>query len=335
MLPPFVFCSYYSKGHISWQEKKKFMNYQEFTEKFNIHLNEQQNQAVQACQGPVILLAVPGSGKTTVLVARLGYLIYGLGVDPAQILTVTYTVAAARDMENRFFRVFGGQPLHTVPFSTIHSLCAGIIRHYERVRQTRAFTLISREMDQSRILRQLIHAQTGEHPGDAMVREAATQITYCKNKMLNKAEIEKISVDNLDFPKLYWAYEGWKRSHQKMDFDDQLEFARRILLKNPDILSYYRHKYRYIQVDEAQDTSKIQHVILRMLLNPEHNLFMVGDEDQSIYGFRAAYPQALLEFPKLYPEAKILWRKTIVRCRILFCGRIDLLRKTAAAMPSI
>lgn len=283
------------------------MQYAEFAEKFQIQLNPQQQEAVQTCRGPVLLLAVPGSGKTTVLITRLGYLIYGMGVDPWNILTVTYTVAAARDMKNRFFQKFGGSFSSTANFSTIHAFCAGVIRYYEQVRQVKAFSLISGEITQNCILRKLIQAQNGQYPADITVREVASKITYCKNQMLQREEIENIRLDGMDFPKLFYAYESHKRRQKQMDFDDQLEYSRRILRKNPDILAYFRERYQYIQVDEAQDTSKIQHIILQMLINKGQNIFMVGDEDQSIYGFRAAYPEALLTFGKVYPQAKILY----------------------------
>ena len=127
-----------------------------------------------------------------------------------------------------------------------------------------------------------------------------TRITCCKNGMLRDEEVRAIEMDGVDFPAVYFGYREYLERNRRMDYDDQMVFALRILRRYPDILAHFQSKYPYLCVDEAQDTSKIQHAILRLLAARSRNLFMVGDEDQSIYGFRAAWPQALMEFRQIY-----------------------------------
>lgn len=136
------------------------------------------------------------------------------------------------------------------------------------------------------------------------MKEVRTRITCCKNGMLRDEEVRAIEMDGVDFPAVYFGYREYLERNRRMDYDDQMVFALRILRRYPDILAHFQSKYPYLCVDEAQDTSKIQHAILRLLAARSRNLFMVGDEDQSIYGFRAAWPQALMEFRQIYPEGR-------------------------------
>ena len=287
------------------------MNYQTFQHKYNIQLNEQQYTAATRTQGPTLLLAVPGSGKTTTLVARIGYLIHHCAVDPQNILTMTYTKAATRDMKNRYTSHFGDK--NQPRFTTINALCAGIIRRYEIKTTRNAFTLLHKDQDLTHILRQIHIELTNEYPNPNILNDLKTQTTYCKNMMLADGEIKNITVDGTDFPEVYQKYQQYKLDNRLMDFDDQLDYALRILKKNKDILQEYRNKYTHIHIDEAQDTSKLQHEIIRVLAGPNPNLFMVGDEDQSIYGYRAAYPKALLDFQHHYKDAVVLKLETNYR----------------------
>ena len=298
------------------------MTFNEYRRKFNIRLNPQQEAAVQATEGPVLLLAVPGSGKTTVLVARLGYLLFCHKVLPQNILTVTYTVAAARDMKRRFERTFGEQQSERLTFATINSLCVSIIRHYVEETGGRAFVLI-KEADQSALVRKLMKSTGIPFPTNQEVKGMLTKITYCKNVMLKDKGIEDFDPEDKVFPGIYAAYQEYLNKHRQMDFDDQLVFAHRILRRHPDILGYFQNRYAYLCVDEAQDTSKIQHAILQLLAAPRNNIFMVGDEDQSIYGFRAAWPQALLKFEHTYPGAKVLLMETNYRSTAAIVKRAD------------
>lgn len=310
------------------------MTYETFKEQFHIVLNEQQEAAVQQVDGPVLLLAVPGSGKTTVLVTRLGYMLYCLGIPPEQILTVTYTVAAAQDMRRRFSALFGQEYADHLQFRTINGICDTIIRHYARWKGSTPFELVSREAHLSGIIRTLFGKLGAAYPTDLQVKEVRTRITCCKNGMFTEEEIRAQEMDGVDFPALFRAYRDHMRQSGLMDFDDQMVFARQILRRCPSILAHFQSRWHYLCVDEAQDTSKIQHAILRLLAAERDNLFMVGDEDQSIYGFRAAYPQALLEFGRVYPTAKVLLMETNHRSTSAIVERADaLIQRNAARHP--
>ena len=283
------------------------MDFSQFKAQFSIRLDPQQEAAVQAVEGPVLLLAVPGSGKTTVLVTRLGYMCQVRGIRPESILTMTYTVAAARDMERRFASFFGEEAAKLLSFRTINGVCSRIIRYYERVTGRSAFRLLEDSGRKSAFLGELYRSQTNEYATESTIKGLETAITYVKNQMLKGEELSQVEVEGLDFPAFYQTYCKILRDKQLMDYDDQMVYALQILRQYPQILGAVRDRYRYFCVDEAQDTSKIQHTIIHLLAGQSGNLFMVGDEDQSIYGFRAAYPQALTEFDRVYPNAKVLY----------------------------
>ena len=241
------------------------MTYEEWKQRWGMSLTPQQEAAVQADQGPVLLLAVPGSGKTTVLVLRLGYLLFCRHVPPESILTVTYTVAATQDMRARFAGFFGQEAAARLEFRTINGLSARIIRYYEQVRGRQAFTLMTNEGKLSALLRELCRQATGEFASESTIKALRTAITYIKNQQLTVAEIEAIQVDGLPVARIYRDYcaalhrQGW------MDYDDQMVYAARILRQYGEILAEFQKRYPYLCVDEAQDTSKIQHTILRLL----------------------------------------------------------------------
>ena len=283
------------------------MTWQEFEQQFSIQLNEQQKQAVQTVEGPVLLLAVPGSGKTTVLVTRLGYMIHCKGIDPRRILTVTYTVAATKDMAARFAAKFGPELAEQLEFRTINGICAKVLQYYGYRTGKTPHQLLNDEKRIVSFLAEIYQRVEGVYPTDGDLKNIRTLITYIKNMMLNEDEIEtldegaecKISV-------IYREYCSKLKELQMIDYDDQMVYAYVMLKKIPWLLEYFQELYPYICVDEAQDTSKIQHAIIALLAARTENLFMVGDEDQSIYGFRAAYPEALLEFEQRHRGAKVL-----------------------------
>ena len=289
------------------------MTYSQFKDTYSVCLNPQQEAAVRQVDGPVLLLAVPGSGKTTVLVTRLGYMIYCKGIRPESILTVTYTVTATKDMKARFVRLFGEEHADKLTFRTINGLCAVVIRYYAKVKGSQPFALTDDEGRLNAVIRELLSKGGGGYPSDQQVKEARTHITFCKNMMFSDADVESHSVDGMDFPAVYKGYQAFLLNNRLMDFDDQMVFTYRIFRQYPDILAHFQRRWPYLCVDEAQDTSKIQHAILRQLAVQSQNIFMVGDEDQSIYGFRAAWPQALLEFEQTYPGAKVLMMETNYR----------------------
>lgn len=283
------------------------MTLEEFKNRYHITFTEQQLKAVQSVEGPTLLLAVPGSGKTTVLVARLGYMIYCCGIAPENILTVTYTVAATKDMSRRFAQVFGEELSRRLEFRTINGICAKIIQYYGKCVGKKAFDLVTDEGFKAKLFSQIYQQVKREYPTESDLQTIGTMITYIKNMQLSKEEILQLEEEQeLPLFQIYEAYCREMRNQSLMDYDDQMVYAYTMLRTNPEVRGYFQDMYRYICVDEAQDTSKIQHAIIALLAQRDKNLFMVGDEDQSIYGFRAAYPEALLDFEKVYPSAKML-----------------------------
>ena len=306
---------------------RRQMNKSEFWAKYAKQLNEKQLQAVCAVHGPVLLLAVPGSGKTTVLMTRLGYMLFCEGISPQNILTLTYTVAATRDMERRFGEIFGGRSGNGVDgdgvgekdvgrelvlgsrleFRTINGICAKVIQRYAGMIGKKAFELVTEEKELGRVLTNIMVSYMEEYPTESDVNGMKTLITYCKNMLLSESEIQKLGEqEGVPLWEVYRAYNAYLREHGLMDYDDQMLYAYRLLKQVPELLRFYQERYRYICVDEAQDTSKIQHIIIKLLAGENGNLFMVGDEDQSIYGFRAAYPEALLAFEREHTGAQVL-----------------------------
>ncbi len=283
------------------------MEWQEFERKFPQKLNEQQKEAVQSVEGPVLLLAVPGSGKTTVLVTRLGYMIYAKGIAPEKILTVTYTVAATEDMAARFASLFGTDMADRLTFKTINGICAGIIHTYGRKTGRTPFALLNDEKVIADTLAKIYQKTERTYATESDLQTVRTLITYIKNSMLTDVEIREMDkTADMKISAIYKEYNTWLREQKLMDYDDQMVYAYTMLQRFPELLRLYQDKFPYLCVDEAQDTSKIQHAIIALLASKTENLFMVGDEDQSIYGFRAAYPEALLSFEKNHPGAKVL-----------------------------
>ena len=283
------------------------MTWTEFRNRFSIQLNQQQESAVQSVEGPVLLLAVPGSGKTTVLVTRLGYMIFCKGIVPERILTVTYTVAATKDMAARFARCFGAEMAERLEFRTINGICARVIQYCSWKSGRTAFSLLTDEKRIAAMLAGIYQRIEHSYPTESDLQNVRTLITFIKNRMLGEEEIRALEKDaEIQLLRIYKAYNVELREHQLMDYDDQMVYAYTMLQRFPWLLEHFQQQYPYICVDEAQDTSKIQHAIIALLASRTENLFMVGDEDQSIYGFRAAYPDALLEFEQHHPGARVL-----------------------------
>ncbi len=288
-----------------------------FIKQYGLRLDPQQKKAVETTEGPVLLLAVPGSGKTTTLVSRLGYLVLGLKVQPENILTMTYTVAATGEMRQRFGRMFGEDLARRLDCRTINSLCCKIIAAYER-RGHKAPALIE-EGERSALLKGIWSDTEKVFPTEQDIKGAGLVIGNVKNRMIKENEEiqaigEKLAGDSeADWARLYREYQRAMRQAGRMDYDDQMVFALAILHREPEILRSFQNRYQYICVDEAQDTSHIQHEILTLLARKSRNIFLVGDEDQSIYGFRAAEPQKLLDFEKRWPGAQVLFMETNYR----------------------
>ena len=283
------------------------MKRREFADKYMKKLNKQQRRAVYADEGHTLLLAVPGSGKTTVLVLRLGYLLLVKGVEPENVLTVSYTRAATGEMKERFAALFGSEWAERMEWRTINGLSATIVSWYARnVSGNEPFALLDNEGELNRLVRDVYRSRNRELPPDATVKDVRTAITYCKNMLLTEKEIGEKKWETTNFPDVYKMYNEELRRRSSMDYDDQMVYALTILRSKPEVLRHFRSRFRHISVDEAQDTSRIQHEIIRLLAGDSESLFMVGDEDQSIYGFLAAWPEALLHFEENYKPSKVL-----------------------------
>lgn len=280
-----------------------------FEKEYMSCFNAQQRKAVRQVDGPILLLAVPGSGKTTVLVTRLGYMALCCEIKPEEILTVTYTVAATGDMRARCAAHFGEDLAKRFEFRTINGICAKIIQYYGRQYGRSPFALASDDKQTTALLSAVYQEVQRKYPTESDLKSVRTLIIYIKNMMLTDEEVRQLAAkleEPINIAEIYQKYCRAMRENQWMDYDDQMIYAYRMLCKHPQILRHFQQRYRYFCVDEAQDTSKIQHAILALLASASGNLFMVGDEDQSIYGFRAAYPQALLDFEQDHPGAKVL-----------------------------
>lgn len=279
--------------------------YQLFKVKYCINLNKQQERALQAVEGANLLLAVPGSGKTTVLVARLGHMVINKNVPPENILAITYSNAAADEMRERCSSLFGQSIVGRINFRTINSLSLKIYVDDCRKKGIPERALIKEWEARSLVKRIYMQCTGAKYVTENDVQELFSAITYIKNMMLTEERILELEEDYPDLLKMYQEYQHTLDRQGKMDYDDQMVFALEILRQDNSLLKSIKNRYKYICVDEAQDTSKIQHEIIRILAQG-NNLFMVGDEDQSIYGFRAAYPKALLNFRYDYLNPYIL-----------------------------
>lgn len=289
----------------------------------HLHLTEQQKQAIRTVDGPVLLLAVPGSGKTTVLVTRIGYMILIRNIPPERILTLTYTVAATRDMKARFTTLFGEDLAERLQFRTINGISSVIIHYFGRLIGKAPFHLLNDDKQISQLLGKIYQSVEKTYATEADLKNIRTYITYIKNRMLTGDEIQSLEEEaEVHIARIYELYQQEMRAMGAMDFDDQMVYALAILRKSPETLQHFQNLYPYILVDEAQDTSKIQHVIIRLLAGHDH-LFMVGDEDQSIYGFRAAFPEALLHFEQEHPGARVLLMEQNFRSQAEIVSRAD------------
>ena len=278
--------------------------YEAFCRRYSISLNKQQERAVQAVEGANLLLAVPGSGKTTVLVTRLGHMVINKGIDPRSILAITYNKKACEEMEERFHRTFGINTGTSISFLTINALSLSVYRRFCK-KSNREERVLIEDKDRKEIIVSTLREYSDEFPSENDILELGQAITYIKNMMLDDEALREINKWYPHLSDMFYLYQKQLKKAHKMDFDDQMVFALSILEKDPESLNYYKSKYKYISIDEAQDTSKIQHLIIKMI-SKGNNLFMVGDEDQSIYGFRAAYPKALLNFKSDYINPYIL-----------------------------
>ncbi|MGC4378327.1 ATP-dependent helicase [Fictibacillus sp. Mic-4] len=287
-----------------------------------ISLNDIQLQAVRHTEGPLLLLASPGSGKTTTIIMRIGYLIEEKGIDPARIKAVTFSRASANDMKERFKRLFPDLP--PVDFSTIHSFAFEVVRDFFRKRGIpyqiiegnigfegkEAFDPNHPPLHKKIILRNMFQSIVGENITEDQMEELLTYISFIKNKMIPKGEWPSVKVNVPKAGQILREYEAFKKSGTNkllLDYDDMLAVAQQALKQDKELLRKYQDRYDYVLTDESQDTSLVQHAIIEKLVQNHGNLCVVGDDDQSIYSWRGAEPTYLLNFKNVYPKAVILF----------------------------
>ncbi|MDO5707896.1 MAG: ATP-dependent helicase [Andreesenia angusta] len=289
---------------------KNFFN--KIIEDLDLKLDKNQKEAVTHSTGPALVLAVPGAGKTTVLISRIAYLIKCLSIKEESILSITFSRASARDMKERFQNTYGNKYGLNAKFSTIHSFSYRVLRDYFRKNGLK-YTLIesSREYNKNNILRRIHDEINNFKLSDDKLDELNNLIGYIKNMMIEPEDYKTNTIKN--FVKVYRAFEKYKEENNLLDFDDMLTMTLKVLNEDEAILKKYQNIYHYIQIDEAQDTSNIQHKIIEKLAHPKNNIFIVADDDQSIYGFRGANPSYLLDFKDRFKDAKIFYMSTNYR----------------------
>ena len=262
--------------------------------------NEAQTQAIQHTDGPCLVLAGPGSGKTLTIVNRVKYLIEKQKVRPEEILVVTFTRFAAAEMKSRLCLVMGKRDL-PVTVGTFHGIYYGILKWAYRMNQENILS----ETEKYQILRGVINKERMEiFDEEDFIQDIAAEIGKVKNNRIPLEEFvsEKCSADA--FRNIYRNYEQHRKELKKIDFDDMLVLCYEFFRARPDVLAQWQKKFRYVLIDEFQDINRIQYDVIRMLAQPENNLFVVGDDDQAIYGFRGADSELMLGFGKDFPDAK-------------------------------
>jgi DNA helicase-2/ATP-dependent DNA helicase PcrA len=266
----------------------------------NLNVNDSQYEAITFGAGTMLVLAGPGSGKTFTVTQRIKYLIDNHNVRPEDILVITFTKAAAMEMQERFVKLSEGK-VYPVNFGTFHAIFFQILRY------TYKFTAenIIREVDKYRLLNQII----GEMPDeidtspDTLSRILA-EISKVKNNGLTPQDIKSETVTQRQFEFIFDVYKKQMNKNRLVDFDDMVLLCRNLLVERPQTLKMWQDRFKYILVDEFQDICPLQYEVVRLLAKPQDNLFIVGDDDQSIYGFRGAKPDIMLNFKNDYPEAK-------------------------------
>ena len=272
------------------------------------HLNPAQRQAVQAIDGPVLVLAGPGSGKTRVLTHRVAYLIEQVGVDPFNILAVTFTNKAAREMKERLEALVGAGRAAALTIGTFHNVCVRILRRdIVHLGRERDFAIYDAD-DQQRLMRRVLkdlNLDEKQYPPRAI----QGRISSAKNELVSPQEYARYNrasyYEEIVF-RCYERYQALLREANALDFDDLLVETVRLLDQHPPLLEKHQDRYVYLMVDEYQDTNRAQYVLVKQLAATRRNLFVVGDNDQSIYAWRGADIRNILQFEDDYPEAQVI-----------------------------
>ncbi len=262
--------------------------------------NKAQQAAIAHNRGPCMVLAGPGSGKTAVITERTKYLITEYGVEASHILVITFTKAAAMEMKQRFLELCGESQTR-VTFGTFHAVFFMVLKMAYHFQSSNIIT----EEQKYQLMREIVSYYHLEYRDEnEFIGNLLGEISKVKNERIALEHFYSSQCGEEVFRKIYATYNERLKGSRLIDFDDMLLYTCELFEQRPDILSAWQKKYRYILVDEYQDINQLQFDILRMLAAPENNLFIVGDDDQSIYRFRGSKPELMLQFPKYYPDTR-------------------------------
>ena len=271
--------------------------------------NASQTRAIHHKNGPMLVLAGPGSGKTLVITERTKYLIEECGIDPAQILVITFTKAAATEMKRRFQRKMNRSC--PVTFGTFHAVYFAILKHAYNYSADN----IAREEQRYQCMREIIAKEHLTYEDETeFITSLLGEISLVKNSGIEIANYYSKNCAETVFRKVYRQYHEFLYKNRLIDFDDMLVYTKELFEQRADILAAWQNKYRYILIDEFQDINHLQYDIVKMLAAPENNLFVVGDDDQSIYHFRGARPEIMLNFPEDFKNAETVILNINYRC---------------------
>ena len=269
-------------------------------------LNIGQDEAIKHGNGPCMVLAPPGSGKTLIVTERTRYLIEESGVRPDQILVITFTRYAAREMKERFERLTAGKN-YPVTFGTFHSIFYGILKcaygigANNLMSEKESSVLLQEVLDQTNI-----ESTPEVEDEEELVRELLREVGMVKNGLYHLKDFHSKYLTQDEFAEVFRSYEHQKKELKKFDFDDMLVQCYALFRKKPEILQGWQKRFQYILIDEFQDINRVQYEVIRMLAAPRYNLFVVGDDDQSIYGFRGAKPELMLYMKQEFPSLRTI-----------------------------
>ena len=265
-----------------------------------VKLNKNQAKAVAHIDGPCMVLAGPGSGKTRIISQRIVSMVLDHGIPPTRILAISFTKASSLEMKKRTLAYGKDDRLNKVSFGTFHSSFFRILRRYAGV----SLEDLLLDLDRFKLVRSILKYLKISNYNDDDVLDLLNEISLVKNELVDYRDYDSQSFEQEIFQKAYRLYEDEKKRHGKIDFDDMLIQAYDLLNNDPAILSIVRQVFKYILIDEFQDINRVQFELIRLIAGQENNLFVVGDEDQSIYGFRGARPDFMLEFDQYFPSAR-------------------------------
>ena len=270
------------------------------------NLNKEQLEAVKTTEGPLLVLAGAGSGKTKVLTTRVAYLIDELGITPESILAITFTNKAAKEMKDRIFKMLG-TVAYQIQISTFHSFGLTILKeHYDKLGYDKNFTILDSD-DSSTVVKKILK-DMDKDPKKYSYKAIRNKISSAKNELMEPEDLAKFSTNDMDdlVVNVYKKYKEKLKTNNSVDFDDLLMLPITLFRKYPEVLRFYQDRFKYILIDEYQDTNEAQYLLTKMISAKYKNICVVGDNDQSIYSFRGSNYKNILNFEKDYNNAKVI-----------------------------